>query len=83
MPRASVPCLGVLDTSGTLKGARRRPSLGPPRRREENLDGGGGGAARRSGPQLRVPFANPKPEPGSLAGNRSGAGDRISKAQID
>lgn len=42
MPRASVPCLGVLDTSGTLKGARRRPSLGPPRRREESLDGGVG-----------------------------------------
>lgn len=28
-------------------------------------------------------FPSPKPEPGSLAGNRSGSGDRISKAQRD
>ena len=92
MPRASVPCLGVLDTLGTLKGARGRPGPGPPSRPPAGgeprwgVDGGGAvvaGAGPEKQPQLRVPFASPKPEPGSLAGNRSGAGDRISKAQID
>lgn len=60
MPRTSVPCLGVLDTSGTLKGARGRPSLGPRRRREESLDGGWAGAGPEKQPS--APGAIRQPE---------------------
>lgn len=79
----SVPCLGVLDALETLKGqGEYRPGPAAPAGRAPRRGRAGAGPGEAA-PLLRVRSPNPKPEPGPLAGNRSGAGDRISKAQID
>lgn len=79
--RVSVPCLGIQDALGTLRGQERTSPAGRAPRRE--LAGAGLGEQSFPPPPHQVQFPNPKPEPGSLAGNRSGSGDRISKAQRD
>ena len=68
---------------GTLKGqGAYRPGPAAPAGRAPRRGWAGAGPGEAA-PLLRVQSPNPKPEPGPLAGNRSGAGDRISKAQID
>lgn len=69
---------GVLDALGTLEG-QERTLLGRPRRREERLGGCWLERAWGSHPLLPGQFPNPKPELGSLAGNRSGTGIAFQK----